>query len=107
MAMAARNEQHGIMHRQGDLLIRQVASLPENLTARKSRIILEGEVTGHSHSLAQGRVLEDAQGRMFLEVLRATQIVHQEHGTIALEPGYYEVIRQREYSPEAIRLVVD
>ena len=96
-----------VMHRQGDLLIVKREALPDGLTARQSNIILEGEVTGHSHRLATGRILEDAQGRMFLEALAASQIVHQEHATIELEPGYWEVIRQREYAPEEIRLVLD
>jgi hypothetical protein len=32
---------------------------------------------------------------------------HDEHDTIAIPPGNYKVIRQREYSPEAIRNVAD
>jgi hypothetical protein len=98
------------MHRQGDLLIVKCESLPtaEELTERKNNVILEGEVTGHSHRLASGRVLEHVQGRLFLEVLTATQLVHEEHGKIDLEPGYYEVIRQREYvAPDITRMVVD
>jgi hypothetical protein len=101
------NQSTSIMHRQGDLLIVKVETLPQRLSKRKGHIILEGEVTGHSHRLATGRILEDAQGMLWLEVLKATQIVHQEHHAITLEPGYYQVVRQREYTPEAIRMVVD
>ena len=32
---------------------------------------------------------------------------HDEHETIQLPPGDYRIIRQREYSPEAIRNVAD
>lgn len=95
------------MYRQGDVLFTKIKTLPEGLTERRGRIIVEGEVTGHSHRLVEGRILESAQGHLYLEVLRATQIVHQEHNAISLEPGYYQVTRQREYSPEAIRTVVD
>lgn len=96
------------MHRQGDLLIVKREALPGELKPRNTNVILEGEVTGHSHRLATGRILEDAQGRMFLECLAATQIVHQEHHTIELEPGYWEVIRQREYvAPDISKMVVD
>lgn len=95
------------MHRQGDLLIVRRESIPDGLAKRESNIILEGEVTGHAHRLVDGRVLEDAQGMLFLEVLKATQVVHDEHRVIDLAPGYYQVIRQREYSPEAIRMVID
>ena len=95
------------MHRQGDLLFTALEQLPEGLTPRKGSIIAEGEVTGHTHRLVEGRVLEDAQGQLFLEVLRATQVVHQEHHAIHLEPGFYAVTRQHEYTPEAIRQVRD
>lgn len=93
--------------RQGDVLFTKIEALPEGLKQRKSQIIVEGEATGHHHSLVAGRVLEDAQGYLFLEVLKATQIVHQEHQPIGLEPGFYRVTRQREYTPEAIRVVMD
>ena len=97
-----------LMHRQGDLLIVKCDALPDGLKPRTSNVILEGEVTGHSHRLTKGRILEDAQGRFFLEVLAASQIVHQEHHTITLEPGYWEVVRQREYvAPNISKMVVD
>lgn len=95
------------MHRQGDVLFTRVEDLPEGLAPRKSNVIVEGEVTGHSHRLMEGRILESARGHLYLEVLRATQVVHQEHNAIHLEPGLYQVTRQREYSPEAIRTVLD
>ena len=93
--------------RQGDVLFVKIEALPEGLAERESPVVVEGEVTGHAHRLAQGRVLEDAQGMLFLEVLKATQVVHEEHHAIDLAPGCYRVIRQREYSPEAIRTVID
>lgn len=96
-----------IMHRQGDVLFTKIEALPEGLTQRTSQVIVEGEATGHHHSLVAGRVLEAVTGHLYLEVLRATQVVHQEHNPITLEPGYYAITRQREYSPEAIRTVID
>lgn len=95
------------MFRQGDVLITRIARLPERLNEHQSKIILAGEVTGHAHRLVQGRVLEDARGALFLEVLQHTQVVHEEHRPLTLEPGSYQIIRQREYTPEAIREVVD
>lgn len=95
------------MFRQGDVLITRIARLPAGLDERQSRIILTGEVTGHAHRLVQGRVLEDARGMLFLEVLQRTQIVHEEHHPLTLEPGCYQVTRQREYTPEAIRDIED
>lgn len=53
------------MFRQGDVLIIRIASLPADLTARQSKVIVEGEVTGHAHALEEGRLLENKRGEIF------------------------------------------
>lgn len=68
---------------------------------------------------------EPGTGRRILLVTRPCALTHQEHGTIALDPhapeqvrqgdvmlnpigkGAWHVVRQVEYSPEAIRQVAD
>lgn len=87
------------MHRQGDLLLTAIDQLPARLTLRPGNVIVMGEATGHAHRLQEGRVWEDAQGNLFLEVPTPTQVVHQEHHPIALDAGCYQVTRQREYVP--------
>ena|SRR5579864_135351 len=105
--MAKKTNKH-IMYRQGDVLFVKVEAPPDEvLTERKSPVIVEGEVTGHAHRLTRGRILETAQHMLYLDILTHAQVVHEEHHTIDLEPGVYQVIRQKEYHPEAIRLVVD
>jgi hypothetical protein len=99
------------LYRQGDVLIRRIAKLPtQKATARPAGNILDGEVTGHVHrveDVATAEVLEIENG-LFLRVgTDGCRIVHEEHGPITLPPGNYEVVRQREYSPEAIRNVAD
>lgn len=42
-----------------------------------------------------------------IETQAGVQVTHEEHGAIVLPPGDYVVRRQREYAPEAIRLVAD
>jgi hypothetical protein len=100
------------------------------------RIILaHGEVTGHAHEVVKddadleqippAQFFEEPDGRRVLLVDRPCQLVHQEHGAIAIDPevpqqirqgdvflnpigkGAWEIVRQREYSPEAIRQVAD
>src|SRR5689334_7499131 len=88
------------MYRQGDLLFVEIERLPDNLKERPNMVIAEGEVTGHSHRLSEGRILENKVD-VFLQVARAARILHQEHHTITLPPGRYRVIRQREYTPAA------
>lgn len=100
------------IYRQGDVLIERIATLPKGLTKQKthSRIILaHGEVTGHHHSLAADPAdwWKDDKGEQFLTVKETALVEHQEHAPITLEPGHYRVLRQREYSPEAIRNVAD
>lgn len=94
-------------HRQGDVLFVKIAELPEEtLVQRKSHVIVEGESTGHAHRLTIGMILDGSTGT-YLKADQETQVVHEEHNTIKLEPGYWEVIRQREYHPEGIRQVMD
>jgi hypothetical protein len=92
--------------RQGDLLfLRQDTRPGATLIARRSRVIVEGEATGHAHRFQAGTILQAPDGALSLEVPHTTQVVHEEHGPITLDPGLWPVVRQREYSPEAIRTV--
>jgi hypothetical protein len=101
-------------YRQGDVLFKQVKSIPDGKRRRRaSGHILEGEATGHIHRVAEADldkadVLEIGEG-LYLNVSAegGISIVHQEHRAIELPTGNYEVVRQREYSPEAIRDVAD
>lgn len=104
------------LYRQGDVLIAETTDVPDGLTPvplDNGRVILaHGEVTGHAHAV-EGDVglftasdLADLEER-FLKVEQEAQVVHEEHDTIALPPGTYRVIRQREYAPEAPRYVAD
>lgn len=99
--------------RQGDVLLREVKSIPSEAkrTKEKDRIVLAyGEVTGHAHAIADLEnvdVFIKADGTMYLEVKTPADLKHEEHGTITLPAGHYERVIQREYSPEAIRNVAD
>lgn len=94
------------MYRQGDILIVKATKLPEKITPRKSRVILEGEVTGHKHQLEGGLIFDSPQG-VFLSLESPTNLNHEEHDTITLPEGLYQVIRQREYDENEIRQVAD
>jgi hypothetical protein len=104
-------------YRQGDVLIERVSDLPATrtkLNREQGRVILaHGEVTGHAHAIADEHVdlfdTADEAGVTYLEVRDAVAALeHDEHATIALEPGNYRVTRQREYvAPEIERPVAD
>ena len=98
------------MWRQGDIFIAAVPSIPAEATKELRPVLAEGEVTGHSHRIEQPssvKLYRD-NGNLYLAIVadNAT-VVHEEHGPIGLPRGFYRVWRQREYSPEAIRIVRD
>lgn len=104
------------MYRQGDVMIRQVAALPALAidSTPKGRIVLaHGKVTGHAHAIGEGEAREftwadeGKAARRFLSVMQAAVVRHEEHAAIPLSAGFYEIVQQREYSPEEIRNVAD
>ena len=100
------------LYRQGDVLIRRINSLPKKKAVqRENGHILEGEATGHIHRLedtTKAQVFEVGEAGLYLRVgPEGVRIIHEEHDPITLPPGDFEIVRQREYSPEAIRNVAD
>ena len=102
------------MYRQGDvLLVRTDEPVPESATAvdRDGRglVLAHGEATGHAHRIASVLATLYVMDKAYrlLHVEEPTELVHEEHGTIPLDPGMYRVFRQREYTPEGIRNVAD
>jgi hypothetical protein len=98
--------------RQGDVMIRSIRAIPNGeRKVRKDGALAYGEVTGHSHKVADlaGAEVFDCGTGLYVTVTAegGISIVHEEHGTVALPKGDYEITIQREYTPEAIRNVVD
>ncbi len=90
----------GTLYRHGDVLLRQLSRLPTGIHRKEGTTLAYGEVTGHSHRIAQAdRVqLWVRGGDLFLEVQHpSATLVHEEHRAIELPPGLYRVWRQREY----------
>jgi hypothetical protein len=102
--------QPAALYRHGDVLVAQVWGIPRGAAKRPHLVLAEGEVTGHSHRIAEPGAAELYQkGRdVYLRVLAdAATLIHQEHGPVSLPRGDYRVWRQREYSPSEIRVVRD
>lgn len=108
-----------LKYRQGDVMFIPVARIPAGETKKRDNgTAAYGEVTGHSHRLADlesAEVLEIGDG-LFVKVSDAgvsisgdpgATFVHEEHGPVTLPPGSYQIRIQREYSPEVIRNVAD
>jgi len=98
------------MYRHGDvLLIRRPDESPEQTASEANEIVVaEGEVTGHAHRVrgigARLRRLEHAEreGVIRLDVPAGGVIRHEEHATITLPPGVYEVRHQRTMTQQGI-----
>lgn len=77
------------------------------MAVRPSLVIVTGEATGHTHRLTGGSVLEAQDGMVYLELIEPTRVVHEEHDALTLGPGWWLVVRQREYTPNAVRTIRD
>lgn len=93
------------MFRQGDVLLVKVSNLPDNVEKIDTDIILRGEATGHAHRIINGQIFQFKDfrgipvGTMYIYAEIDSEIVHDEHKSIRLEKGIYEVVRQREFNP--------
>jgi len=104
------------MYRQGDVLIVPIKAMPKNVEAvqreKGKAVVAHGEATGHVHAV------EDVRAALFSDP-RTTEVFmlvagdapvaleHEEHNPINVPPGTYQVLRQREYAPGAVRNVAD
>lgn len=99
-----------MQYRHGDVLIESVSVLPPQRKKLSHTILAHGEVTGHSHRIQERTNVQlfETSSDLYVEVFgdHAT-VTHEEHGPISLPKGFYRVWRQREYSPEEIRIVRD
>jgi hypothetical protein len=88
-------------YRQGDVSIVTAVKIP--LAAQRipgEPILAQGEVTGHTHRITEGKVLlyKLATGLMYLRVLSEfAKLYHEEHEEIILPRGDYEFRQQKEF----------
>ncbi|WP_159589676.1 hypothetical protein [Chelativorans xinjiangense] len=112
-------KQHApLSYRQGDVLLVPCTEIPDSAhenAAENGRVVLAlGERTGHAHTMAADRVCyfrEDGSGSggTFICVTGSgpVELTHEEHAPLAIPPGNYRVVQQREYQPRAVPRLVD
>jgi hypothetical protein len=101
--------------RQGDVTLYPVdrlpAGLPKQARIRGRIVVQEGEATGHAHAvLDRGADLYGTElETRFLQVLTegGVALIHEEHDTITIPGGVYEVRIGRVWEPEGVRNVAD
>ena len=94
----------------GDVLI-FTGDIPADVVPAKDNILAEGEATGHMHRLS-GSDVEVLQlgDKLFARVRSGdAKVTHEEHDTIALPPGDYQIGRVQEFDhfAEEARNVAD
>jgi hypothetical protein len=103
--------------RHGDVLLKEVDPFKHKRLKEIEKgdrvVIAEGEATGHMHALefhrkSDNEVLQSKtpkypirfltldDGR-FVQVLRDVVLTHQEHKTLQIPKGFYEITIEREY----------
>jgi hypothetical protein len=100
----------GDWYQQGDVTIKPVAQIPNGATATGSRVLAEGEATGHKHRAeAEDVQLFLYEGALFMRAPSGTTIVHEEHHVLEIPPGDYQIGAVREYDHfgEEARAVID
>lgn len=108
---------------QGDLLIRRIETIPtdaKEIKAEKGQYIVAHSETGHNHIIAERpnvKLYSTGDPMVsYLEVVEATDATEtllehlrsfDQHETIKIPSGKFEIRRQREYTPEGWRRVED
>ena len=98
--------------RHGDVFLRLVKRVPSELPVVERKtpevILAEGEVTGHAHRVFSADAVEYGDGmQRVVSVPSPSRLDHEDHGFLPVFSGIYEVRRQREYAPDAVRNVAD
>ena len=87
-------------YRHGDLLIKQVAQIPQSAIPLSTSIIAEGEKTGHNHELnGPHRIYEMLDKNLYFEAKQDIELKHPEHNTIRIPKGNYVIVPEREHDP--------
>ena len=91
---------------QGDVLLIAIRDIPVGAKVVRKDKIAFGEITGHSHT-ARGVIVMEREGREYLDVPKDNKITHEDHPTVKLPAGRYEIRIQQEYFPTGERNVRD
>lgn len=110
-------------YQQGDVILKKIESLPKGLKKLPTKVLQLGEVTGHKHQfdasdnvdvyinpddiISHTSITPDEN--KFIIVGNTAYLRHEEHKTIAIEPGTYQIdiVREFDYEEMEAKRVVD
>lgn len=98
------------IYRQGDIALIETKPVRGEEVARDNgRIVLAyGEITGHAHAILDKSVrLVEWNGARYVSSPKPFTMQHEEHAAVVMPPGTFRIVRQREYTPQEIRRVMD
>jgi hypothetical protein len=91
-------EMDNAWYQQGDVTIKPVDAIPTGATASDSRVLAEGEATGHKHlAEAEDVKLYLHEGALYMHAPNGTTVIHEEHRAVAIPPGDYLIGTVREF----------
>jgi hypothetical protein len=96
--------------RQGDVLLRQIKELPKGLKPKQDKVLAYGEATGHMHLFFNPytELYVDMEGKQYVYLVEDSLLEHEEHASVMIPQGTYEVVIQREFDLlEGTRQVAD
>jgi hypothetical protein len=102
-----------MFYRHGDVILKKVKNVPTKATAVKNdkRVLAYGEVTGHSHRFVESpdpMPFFKFDDKTYCQVTGSNaMLIHEEHNALVIPEGVYEIVIQREYTPEGWKKVVD
>ena len=106
----AKGKQTMNIYRHGDITLHQREEKPAGEFEKKDKyIVAYGEATGHHHQLQSVVSLASFGISRWLEVFEPTELTHQEHHTLTILPGVYEILEERtfDYFENSIKKVID
>ena len=87
-------------YRHGDVVLVRIDAIPNEARTVETRVLAEGEATGHAHRLSAGQVCKWDE-KMYVSIQdELATLSHEEHHEIKLPAGDYAVIIQRQYDDE-------
>ena len=100
---------------QGDVCLERIDTIPENAKEKKESeygyILAEGEVTGHKHHIqdTQKAKFYEVDGVLFVKALEPVELQHEEHKTITIPKGNWQVgiVKEYDYFKDMEREVKD
>lgn len=99
-----------VWYQQGDVLITPAEEIPDGAERVGTRVLREGEATGHAHvATADDVQLFLHEGALYMRAPTGTEVVHEEHKAFRVPPGTYRIGAVREYDhfAEEARSVAD